>query len=109
LTRTNTRTVTPKRIIRVCRSLLKIYFPKILPPFIRRGVEYPRTRSPVRGGALGRLNSYPNDGGVKTSPVQNEKSPQDFFFSTEDTPLLAAGFFIPAPYSAEAGIVKVKM
>jgi hypothetical protein len=29
-------------------------------------------------------------------PWQNEKSPRDFFFSTEDTSLLAAGFFIPA-------------
>jgi hypothetical protein len=45
--------------------------------FIRRGVEYP---------ALGRFNFYANDGGVETSPVQNEKSPQDFFFSNEDTP-----------------------
>jgi hypothetical protein len=35
---------------------------------------------------LGRLNFYANDGGVETSPVQNEKSPQDFFFSNEDTP-----------------------
>jgi hypothetical protein len=29
--------------------------------------------------------------------VQNEKNPQDFFFPNEDTPLLAAGFFIVSP------------
>jgi hypothetical protein len=33
--------------------------------------------------------------------VQNEKSPQDFFFSTEDTPLLAAGFFITPVISVQ--------
>jgi hypothetical protein len=51
-----------------------------------KGVEYPAPW----GGSI----STSNDSGVETSPVQNEKSPQDFFFSTEDTPLLAAGFFI---------------
>jgi hypothetical protein len=35
--------------------------------------------------------------------AENEKSPQDFFFSNEDTPLLAAGFFIGwcTPHSLE--------
>jgi hypothetical protein len=66
--------------------------------FIRRGVEYPRTRSQARGGALGRLNSYAKDGGVETSPVQNEKSPTDFFLL--DRRYLAAlrrGIFILHP------------
>jgi hypothetical protein len=58
---------------------------KLFSRFIRRGVEYPAPW----GGSI----STSDDGGVETSPVQNEKSPQDFFFSTEDTPLLA-GFFI---------------
>jgi hypothetical protein len=27
-------------------------------------------------------------------PAESKKTPQDFFFSTEDTPLLCVGFFI---------------
>jgi hypothetical protein len=60
-----------------------VHAPRI---FIRRGVEYPAPW----GGSI----PCAKDGGVKTSPVQNEKSPQDFFFPTENTLLLAAGFFI---------------